>query len=169
MLNILHQKINNIVEIIGIEEISINNFNIQYKNPSELTEIKSQQINTIISQWPLESAKLQKIQELDEKWNLSVNEGFTTPYGWKLGLKNSDVTLLTGAFLLGKEASSMNITQDATIVDLGGISRTINIQDLSLLMLQYGQYRTSLSTNYSNTKSEIENLQTIQEVNNFII
>lgn len=168
MLSILHQKINQITNIISIEKIS-DNYIIQYENEQSVTPEQMSQINGIIEEWPLTEAKLNKIQLLDTNWEIQLKNGFITSYGWKLGLKNSDVTLLTGAFLLGKEAASMGLSQDATIIDIDGISHSLLINDLTILMLQYGQYRTNLSTEYSNKKNEIENAISIEEVNNIII
>lgn len=169
MLNILHNKLNEITNIISVEQATDNNFIIQYEDPSSITPEQQNQINTILNSWPLEILKINKIQQLDNKWTSDINNGFETPYGWKLGLSNNDVTLLTGAFLLGKEASNMNLSQSTTIIDNDGISHTIPINDLTVLMLQYGQYRTQLSTIYSETKTLIEQATSSQDLDNIII
>lgn len=169
MLNILHEKINSIAEIISIEEITSNTFNIVYKDPNSITSQQQLEINNIVSSWPLDLLKINKLKELDKKWDSTINNGFLTQYGWSLGLSNNDVTLLTGAFLLGKEASSLNISQNTTIIDVNGISHSININDLTILMLEYGQYRTQLSTEYANKKNLIQQAQSTEELNNIVI
>lgn len=169
MLNILHEKINSIAEIISIEEITSNTFNIAYKDPNSITSQQQLEINNIVSSWPLDLLKINKLKELDKKWDSTINNGFLTQYGWSLGLSNNDVTLLTGAFLLGKEASSLNISQNTTIIDVNGISHSININDLTILMLEYGQYRTQLSTEYANKKNLIQQSQSTEELNNIVI
>lgn len=169
MLNILHNKLNEITNIISVEQATDNNFIIQYEDPSSITPEQQNQINTILNAWPLEILKINKIQQLDNKWIADINNGFETSYGWKLGLSNNDVTLLTGAFLLGKEASNMNLSQSTTIIDKDGISHTIPINDLTVLMLQYGQYRTQLSTIYSQIKTLIEQATSSQDLDNIII
>jgi hypothetical protein len=166
MLNYLHNLINNVVPIIGIEQISENNFNIQFVDPSNVNNGLLDEINGIINSWPLNQSKILKIKDLDNYWNFVIQNGFTTSYGWKLGLQNNDITLLTGAFLMAKEASNMNISQDVTIVDLQGVSHILSINDFTILMLEYGQYRTQLSAEYSNKKNLINSAQTIEEVNN---
>lgn len=168
MLSILHQKINQIANILSIEKIS-DNYIIQYEDAQSVTDEQITAIDSVLNEWPLTEAKIDKIKLLDNNWDTQLKNGFITSYGWKLGLKNSDVTLLTGAFLLGKEAAAMGLSQDATIIDIDGISHTLNINDLTVLMLQYGQYRTALSTEYSNKKTEIENAISIEELNNIII
>lgn len=167
MLSTLHQKINQITNIISIEKVS-DNYIIQYADEQSVTEAQIAQINNILNEWPLTEAKIDKIKVLDIDWESQLQNGFNTGYGWKLGLKNSDITLLTGAFLLGKEAAQMGLSQDTTIVDSDGISRILSINDLTILMLQYGQYRTTLSTEYSNKKNQIENATSIEELNNII-
>lgn len=168
MLNILHSKINTIAPIISIEEDN-SSFNIQYENPNSVTSEQQLEINSIISGWPLESAKLSKIEILNYSWNSQIQQGWTTPYGWKLGLSTSDVTLLTGAFLLAKEASSLGLAQEASIIDTDGVSHIININDFTSLMIQYGQFRSNLSSIYANKKIQIEQANTIEELNNIII
>lgn len=74
--------------------------------------------------------------------------GFTTPYGWKLGMTESDVTLLTGAFVLAKEADSMGLPLPP-IVDMSGQPRALSMPEMTALMLTYGQARASLSEQYS--------------------
>lgn len=169
MLSILHEKINNIAEIISIEQISENNFFIEYVNPNSITESQLTQINNIIATWNIELLKIEKIKLLDEKWNTHLKNGFLTQYGWKLGLENNDVTLLTGAFLLAKEAYSLGLGNEAIIIDAAGVSHSIPLNDLTLIMLAYGQYRTTLSSEYSETKNQIEQAQSIEELNNIII
>lgn len=74
--------------------------------------------------------------------------GFTTPYGWKLGMTESDVTLLTGAFVLAKEADSMGLPLPP-IVDMSGQPHGLTLQDMTSLMLEYGQARAELSSEYA--------------------
>lgn len=167
MLNILHSKINNIAPIISIEEIN-NSIHIQYENEEEVTDNQRYQINEILNQWPLELAKLEKIKILDNTWNNNIKIGWLTPYGWKLGLDTTDVSLLTGAFLLAKEASTLGLSQEASIIDTDGVSHNISISNFTSLLIQYGQYRSSLSAEYANTKTQIEQCQSLEELNNII-
>lgn len=164
MLSILHNKINSITPIISIEKIDEINFAIEYQDPTSVSPEQLALINNIINQWPLDEAKLAKLEILDNKWNNQLSQGFTTPYGWKLGLQNSDVTLLTGAFLLAKEAASMNLSSNASIIDTDNISHSLSIENFTILMLEYGQYRTQLSTVYAETKILIENAQSFEEL-----
>lgn len=87
----------------------------------------------------------------DEWFNRMISEGFTTSYGWKLGLTHSDLSLLTGAFVLAKEADSLGLPLPA-IYDTAGVPHELSIQDLTYLMLAYGQHRGSLSAEYASRK-----------------
>ena len=166
MLNNLHKKINDIVPIIGI--VYDNNiYNIQYIDSPSQEQLAS--VNYILNNWPLEEAKLFKISELDIVWTQKLNDGWITSFGWKLGLLTEDVTLLSGAFILAKEAAEMGISDLATIVDSNGVSHSMVFSDFVDLMLQYGQYRTTISLWYSEKLSLIKSCSTIQQVNNIII
>jgi len=167
MLNILHKKINEIVPIISIEEN--NGIIIQYKDPDSVTTEQNTIINTILANWPFDKLKLIKLQQLDTNWLNNIKSGYITQYGWKLGLETNDVTLLTGAFLLAKEASSNGLLNQATIMDTEGVSHIMSINDFTILMLSYGEYRSNLSYNYSTTKQLIEQATTQQDLDNIII
>jgi hypothetical protein len=88
----------------------------------------------------------------DEWFNSQIAAGFTTSYGWKLGLTNTDLSLLTGAFVLAKEAHTMDLPIPA-IYDTAGVPHTLSIEDLTYLMLAYGQYRGTLSAEYAARKT----------------
>lgn len=169
MLNILHKKINQIVPIVSISDLGNSNFNIEYVNSNNITNEQYLEISYILSQWPLESMKLTLVEELNKKWQSQINNGWVTPFGWKLGLQNNDITLLTGSFILAKEMHSLGLSTEGTVVDTDGISHNLQISQLTTLMLQYGQYRSLLSNEYANKKQSIEQSQSIEELNNIII
>ena len=68
--------------------------------------------------------------------------------GIKLGLTESDVTLLTGNFVLAKEADELEL-DIPPIIDREGMPHELNIEQLTGLMLEYGQHRASLSVEYA--------------------
>jgi hypothetical protein len=166
MLNILHKTINDIVPIIGITQED-NNYIIEYVNQPNQEQLTL--INAVINDWPLEQAKLLKIAELDLSWSKKLKNGWVTPLGWKLGITTEDVTLLSGAFILAKEAAEMGITDLANIIDSNGVSHSIMFSEFVELMLEYGQYRTSISLWYSEKLSNIKSATSINQVNNIII
>lgn len=169
MIEKLHEKINNITPIDGLEyNVNNNQCIIKYTNNYTPTEQELQQINTIIDQWPLERIKFLKLETLDTEWNNIISNGWTTPYGWKLGLDIQDVSLLMGVFILAKETHSSGLNSPIFIVDTNGISHEIAFADLTNLLMQYGQARSLLSQNYSNKKTLIEQASSIAELDNII-
>lgn len=170
MIDKLHNLINNIVPIVGLSyNYSDNTCDIHYENPDIiLTSEQASSINTLISQWPLERAKFLKLEKLDNEWKQNVTNGWVTPYGWKLGLDTQDVTLLTGVFMLAKEAHSLGLNQPSYIVDTDGVSHEISLLDLTNLMLLYGQARSLLSQQYSTKMNSIKQALSIEELDSII-
>lgn len=84
-----------------------------------------------------------------------IADGFTTPGGWKLGLTEADVTLLTGQFVLAKEAAAADLDLPP-VVDMAGVPHQLaSIEELTELMLLYGQARAALSAEYASRKAAI--------------
>lgn len=82
-----------------------------------------------------------------------VAAGFQTAGGWRLGLSESDVTLLTGHYVLAKEAASLG-APIPPVVDMDGVPRPMaSIEELTALMLAYGQHRAALSEEYATRKA----------------
>ncbi len=163
MLNILLSKLQNIIPIKAIVERN-STIDIEYFIDNMPSESQLLQISNIIDQWPLEKIKLEKIKLLDESWKVRLRTGWETPYGYNLGIDISDVTLLNGAFTLAKEASLMGMNNPTSIVDLDGASHSLSLQDLTTLMLQYGQARASLSNSYASIKQSINMATTTEEL-----
>lgn len=168
-LNILHEKINSILLIDGISPRPDGSVLVHYSNNIEPNTDQLNQINSIIDSWPLENMKIHKLNELDIFWQNTTDNGWTTPYGWKLGLTINDVTLLTGAFVLAKEASQLGLNNPVSIIDTEGLSHELSLQDLTMLMLQYGNARAQLSSRYASVKAAINGLSLLSEVENLDI
>ena len=162
----LHEQIDSIVSIEGVQDLGNNTFHIEY-----LTEPSSEQltqVNNIIADWPLRKAKLEKLEQVDISWKTTMSNGWTTPYGWKLGTDTQDVTLITGAFILAKEANSMGLSTTGTVIDMDGQSHELSLQDMTILMLQYGQFRSQLSSQDALKRELINNANSIDSLNQII-
>jgi hypothetical protein len=93
----------------------------------------------------------------EDAWFASETaKGYTSPEGYVLGLTDRDVTLLTGNFVLAKEAAALGAPLPPVIDKDGGVHQIDSIEDLTLLMLAYGQHRAALSAEYSARKAAIE-------------
>jgi hypothetical protein len=73
---------------------------------------------------------------------------------------------LNGNFVLAKEAAGMGITDPVFVVSTTGESHAFNLTDLTMLMLQYGQARATLSSQDSAKRTAIKNCTTIEQLNN---
>lgn len=111
----------------------------------------------VITLDPVKKAEIDRakaLRELDQWFAEQVSAGFTTEDGWKLGLAESDVTLLTGQFVLAKEADVAGLPLPP-VVDTNGIAHQLTIAELTSLMLAYGGHRAALSTEYATRKAAI--------------
>jgi hypothetical protein len=164
MLNTLLNEIQDVIVIKRIAEID-SLIQIEYFEDNQPTEEQLIQINDIIDSWPLKKNKLKKLQELDIAWSEIVKSGWTTQAGYKLGIDIQDITLLTGAFTLAKEANNIGLTDPSYIVDTDGNSHALSLSEFTQLMLQYGQARAILSNSYASIKQAINNSTTLEELN----
>jgi hypothetical protein len=162
MLKNLYEKIEKIVPIHGV--VDFNDY-IEVQYIDEPTTEQKEKVQNILNEWPLEKAKIEKIQNLDKKWQLKISNGWESIYGWKLGIDSQDVALLTGSFMLAKEAQNMGISTPATIIDLEGDSHALSLEDLTVLMLAYGQARVTLSSEDAAERKAINEASSLQELN----
>jgi len=90
------------------------------------------------------------------KWFASqLAAGFTTNDGWTLGLQPTDVTLLTGNYVLAKEAAALG-GDIPPVIDTDGVPHPMeSIEELTAIMLAYGQHRAALSAEYAARKAAI--------------
>tara|TARA_R110002074_G_scaffold388868_1_gene571818 strand:+ start:85 stop:597 length:513 start_codon:yes stop_codon:yes gene_type:complete len=161
-LPLMHEKIAKIIDINGV--VNDNGaYTVDYIDSP--TQEQLDQVNAVIESWPLEKAKLEKLKEVDEEWKTILEAGWETSYGWSLGIDISDVALLNGNFVLAKEAAGMGITDPVFVVDTTGEAHAFNLTDLTILMLQYGQARTLLSSQDAAKRTAINNANTIEELN----
>lgn len=164
MITKLYTLINDITPIHGIADNGDGSYRVDY-----ITEPTAEQlniVNVILASWPLEKAKLEKLELVDEEWSTTLANGWATPYGWKLGLDIQDVALLNGNFTLAKEAANLGVTDPVFVIDTDGEAHEFSLQDLTMLMLQYGQARALLSSQDAAKRKAIKNATTIEELNN---
>lgn len=131
----------------------------------EVTEITQEDIDNALPK--LSEEQDRAIAQLNVNWDTYTKyNGFNTSEGWSLGINTEDVSLLTGAFLLLKESSALGLADSTIVVDMSGVSHTISLEDMTNLMLQYGQFRSAKSQQYSDKLQAIKNSSTIEELNN---
>ena len=72
--------------------------------------------------------------------------------------------MLVGLFVLAKEGFALGINPPP-IIDTDGNSHNFTMEELTVLMLQYGQYRAQLAVIDANKRKIVENAKTIEELN----
>lgn len=167
-MNYLSKLKNLINEIIPIRGLYNKNseIKVQFYSDNMPSEGQVEQINNIIANFDvnLEKAKNNYENLLLSNWSIRLNEGWQSPYGWNLGIKVEDVSLLNGLFTLAKEASILGINDPVSIVDINGLSHELSLSDLTNVMLAYGQARSQLSNLYALKTQNIKNATSIEEL-----
>jgi hypothetical protein len=128
------------------------------------TEITQIDLDQRIKPVTFEEIKEQYLNNLDFIWKQKIKDGWQTPFGWKLGLDISDVTLLTGAFILLKESVSLGFNNEIEIIDLYGESHSVDLDVFTQIMLSYGQYRSYLSKQDAKIRLKIINANNKEEL-----
>lgn len=98
-----------------------------------------------------------KIAEADSWMAEQIALGYTTADGFTLGLSPVDVTLLTGNYVLAKEAAAAGLPLPPVIDTDGVVHEVEDIEELTALMLAYGQHRAALSVEYAALKAAASN------------
>ena len=109
-----------------------------------------------LNQSVVDQVDKQERKNLADMWFAEqLAEGFESSDGIKLGLGDSDITLLTGNFVLAKEASALELGIPP-VFDTDGKAWPLTIQELTALMLEYGQHRAALSAEYTLRRNNVE-------------
>lgn len=161
MLSVLHNQIEKIVPINGVSQNFDGTIEIFYvETPSEQQLIE---VNEIISAWPFEKKKLEKLAKIDAEWDQTIAQGWDSGQGI-LGISANDVALLSANFSLAKEAANLGypIPPIITLNDQEIVFS--DIQSLTMFMLQYGEYRSSLSKTFASRRRAVADATTLAQV-----
>ena len=102
------------------------------------------------------SQSVADLKAADEWFEEKIAEGFTSETAEiTLGLSESDVTLLTGNFVLAKEADELEL-DIPPIIGSDGTVKQLTMPQLSALMLEYGSYRATLSAQYAQKRVDAQ-------------
>jgi hypothetical protein len=100
---------------------------------------------------PVKKAEIERqnaVTRVEADFADAIAAGFETSEGWRLGLTPDDVTLLTGNFVLAKEAAGLG-APIPPVIDMDGEVHSLTIEELTSLMLAYGQHRAAISARYA--------------------
>ena len=136
---------------------------IVYQEPDISNEQQKQAAQEVISKWPLEEKKLEKLAQIDKEWQQVLSNGWDSGQG-VLGISAEDVALLSANFSMAKEAANLGYPIPPIItLDNQEISFS-DIQTMTVFMLQYGEYRSSISKTFAARRRAVQNASTIEEV-----
>jgi hypothetical protein len=136
----------------------------------ELTTVTQADIDAIDPPKTLNELKKEKLDLLAQTWASVLRSGFwttldgTTENGFFLRLETADVTLLTGAFLLLKEATAIDATATTVIVDTSETPHVVDLAQMTAVMLGYGNHRALLSSEELSFRQQVVAATTAEEL-----
>lgn len=164
MLEKLHEEISKIAPINGISDLGSGLFSIDFiGHDPDIGADKWDKINRIVDNWPLEKARMAKLAEIEREWDDTIKAGWGSGRGI-LGLSADDVALLSGLYALAKESVNLGypippiITQDDQEIVFS------DIQSMTVFMLQYGGYRSSISQTFASRRRAVNVATTVEQI-----
>lgn len=166
MLIVLHEKINSIVPIQGISDNGDGTYRVDYI--SEPTEAQLTLVNKAIEIFPLETAKKEKLKQIESQWTEVEKTGWDSGQGFFLGITPSDVALLVGVYTLAKEASALGLPIPSIIANDNSSVQFATLAEMTTLMLRYGAARSEMSNTFAQKRKAVEAATTIEEVEGIV-
>jgi len=112
----------------------------------------------------LSQAKARKIQVINNEWIALEKTGWDSGQGYYLGITPSDVALLVGVFSLAKEAAALSLELPHLISMANTPISFSTIQEMTLLLLQYGQARSNMASSFAARRKAVADATTIEEL-----
>jgi len=113
----------------------------------------------------LEQAKFNQLQNIEQEWRSLEILGWDSGQGYHLGITPSDVALLVGVFSLAKEAAALGLELPHLISMANTPISFTSIQEMTLLLLQYGQARSNMASSFAARRKAVADATTIEELN----
>lgn len=132
-----------------------------------ISSLSNQVWNFIPSAEPdaLSQAKAWKLQNINNEWLILEKTGWDSGQGYYLGITPSDVALLVGVFSLAKEAAVLGIELPHLISMANTPVAFSTIEEMTMLLLQYGQARSTMASSFAARRKAVSDATTIEEVN----
>ena len=112
----------------------------------------------------LSQAKAKKLQAINNEWLALEKTGWDSGQGYYLGITPSDVALLVGVFSLAKEAAALGLELPHLISMANTPISFSTIQEMTLLLLQYGQARSNMASSFAARRKAVADATTIEQV-----
>lgn len=158
----MHDYIDNFAPIDGISggAQDIRAYEIMFK--PEATPEQRAAAQEALLRWPVvlknRKAREEALTEVQSWFDEQIATGFIVPSknGMKLGLTNADITLLTGNYIMAQQAATLGLPLPP-VVDVYGVAYFFaTIDELTQVMLAYGQHRANLTMHYAARKAEVD-------------
>ena len=131
-----------------------------------LSNLADQVWNYIPSAPPdaLSQAKAWVLQNIDSDWAVLEKTGWDSGQGYHLGITPSDVALLVGVFSLAKEAAALGLPIPSLISMANTPVAFTTIEEMTMLLLQYGQARSTIASEFAARRKTVYEATTIEEL-----
>ena len=156
-----NDEINKIVKTHGLNLNNDGTFRIDYVNEPTGDQIVA--VNNLIQNYPLFCKKLEKLAKIDAEWDQTIAQGWDSGKGI-LGISANDVALLSANFSMAKEATNLGYPIPPIITQNDQEIAFSDIQSMTIFMLQYGEYRSSISKTFAARRRAVQNATTVEEV-----
>jgi len=138
------------------------------KNTEDISTKIDELVFLLLSYAPLantlELAKYKKLNEINNEWIALEKTGWDSGQGYYLGITPSDVALLVGVFSLAKEAAALGLELPHLISMANTPISFSTIQEMTLLLLQYGQARSNMASSFAARRKAVSDATTIEQV-----
>ena len=112
----------------------------------------------------LDEAKELKQISINNEWITLEKTGWDSGQGYYLGITPSDVALIVGVFSLAKEAAALGLELPNLISMANTPISFTTIQEMTLLLLQYGQARSNMASSFAARRKAVSDATTIEQV-----
>ena len=162
MLIHLHNQISEVASIYGVLAEGGKELVVQYKD--DPTPDQQAEVEKILASWPLEEARLEQEEQIDQEVKAIEEKGYDTGKGYTIDLSSRGAADLTGAIVLAKEAVGNGYEGPHFILASDGITHSATYEELIQVGVEYGVARNALYVAASQKSLAIQGAKTVEEV-----
>lgn len=158
--NFLDKLLEIVNTITYVENVYVDN-DIYYANygSSLPSDDEISDVNAILDNWANNQNRFKMIDSAVADMRSNLDTGYTVPStllsgdsgGWGLDMNTENLAVLSMQYLLAENNNSNNVT----IIDNAGLTHTISISDMKLLMTSYNNAIVTIRTNCANTIANV--------------
>lgn len=156
----LHKALLQFAPVNGVSGLGLDMTNYRVDYDASATQEQKDAAAAFLLGWPDYRQRQRTLAHnyaiLDDWFKTKVVDGCQISVGFRLGLSDRDITLLSGNYMLAQTAATMGMPLPQ-IIDIDGNAHDVaTVEDYTQIMLEYGNYRASLSKEYAAKKAEID-------------